>query len=118
MKRLPERFIDEDVQEVAIKNLEFLLTLALSVDDEMVAVAENVLEAFKKTKEFELAGVVGALKYPQRPGCAAHPWLPAGLCEKSWAEDKLRSVKGLNGLLGYPQVCSNSIGQIQITLNT
>jgi len=63
MKRLPEEFIDEDVQEVATKNLEILLTLALSVDNEMMATVENVLEAFKKTKEFEPAGIVGALKY-------------------------------------------------------
>lgn len=62
-KRLPEEFIDKDVQEVATRNLEFLLTLALSVDDEIVATVENVLEAFKKTKEFEPAGIVGALKY-------------------------------------------------------
>ncbi len=63
MKKLPEEFIDEDVQEVATKNLEILLTLALSVDNEMMATVENVLEAFKKTKEFEPAGIVGALKY-------------------------------------------------------
>lgn len=63
LKKLPEELIDEDMQEVATKNLEILLTLALSVDDEMIATVEKLIEAFKKTKEFEPAGIVGALKY-------------------------------------------------------
>lgn len=67
MKRLPEEFIEEDVQEVAARNLEFLLTLALSVDEEVIAIAENVLEAFKKTKKFKPAGIVRALKYLRDP---------------------------------------------------
>ncbi|WP_456330751.1 DUF1641 domain-containing protein [Archaeoglobus sp.] len=63
MKKLPDAFIDDDVQEAATKNLEILLTLALSVDDEMIMTVERIIEAFKKTKEFEPVGIVGALKY-------------------------------------------------------
>lgn len=62
LRKLPEEFLDKDVQDVLTKNLELILSLALSVDDEVISQLEKVVEAFKKTKEFEPAGITGALK--------------------------------------------------------
>lgn len=62
LKRLPEEFLDKDVQDVLTKNLELILSLALSVDDEVISQVEKIIEAFKKTKEFEPVGITGALK--------------------------------------------------------
>lgn len=62
LRKLPEEFLDKDVQDVLTKNLELILSLALSVDDEVISQVEKVVEAFKKTKEFEPAGITGALK--------------------------------------------------------
>ena len=67
LKKLPEEFLDDDVQEVATKNLEILLTLALSVDDEMIKMVEKLVEAFKKTKEFEPVGITGVLRSVRDP---------------------------------------------------
>ncbi|WP_202318491.1 DUF1641 domain-containing protein [Archaeoglobus neptunius] len=67
IRKLPEEFLDEDVQDVATKNLELILSLALSVDDEMIQQVEKLIDAFKKTREFEPAGLTGALKALRDP---------------------------------------------------
>lgn len=67
IKLLPEEFLDKDVQDLMSKNLELILTLATAVDDEMIVNLEKMIEAFKKAKEFEPAGLTGALKAMRDP---------------------------------------------------
>ena len=67
IRKLPEEFLDEDVREVVTKNLEMLLTVALSVDEGMIKRVEKLVEAFKKAKDFEPVGVTGALKSLRDP---------------------------------------------------
>lgn len=67
MKKMPEEFIDDEMEKIATKNLEILLTLVLSVDDEMIERVEKIVEAFKNTREFEPVGIAGALKHLRDP---------------------------------------------------
>lgn len=67
IKKIPEEFLDEDVQEMASKNMELLLSLALSVDDDMIRYVEKMIDAFKKTKDSEPVGITGVLKAMRDP---------------------------------------------------
>ncbi len=67
IKKLPEEFLDENTQEIAVKNIELLLSLAVSVDDETIKFVEKLVDAFKKSKDFKPAGVTGALKALRDP---------------------------------------------------
>jgi uncharacterized protein YjgD (DUF1641 family) len=67
MSKMPEEMLDKDVQEVATKNLELLLTLALSVDDSMIKRLNSFIEAFKETEEFDSVGIKGMLMSMRDP---------------------------------------------------
>jgi len=66
-KKLPEEFLDKELREVVSKNIELLLSLALSVDDETIKMVEKLLEALKKAKDFSPAGLTGMLKAMRDP---------------------------------------------------
>ncbi|MEM2070800.1 MAG: DUF1641 domain-containing protein, partial [Archaeoglobaceae archaeon] len=65
--KLPEEFLDKDTQEIAVKNIELLLSLAVSVDDETIKFVEKLVDAFKKSKDFKPTGITGALKALRDP---------------------------------------------------
>ncbi|MEM2023071.1 MAG: DUF1641 domain-containing protein [Archaeoglobaceae archaeon] len=67
IKKLPEEFLDKDTQEIAVKNIELLLSLAVSVDDETIKFVEKLVDAFKKSKDFKPTGITGALKALRDP---------------------------------------------------
>ncbi len=60
--KLPDELLDSETVEVAMKNIELLLTLALSVDERTIKTVENLIKAFKETEEFEAVGIAGSLK--------------------------------------------------------
>jgi uncharacterized protein YjgD (DUF1641 family) len=67
IRKIPDEFMDVDVQEVVSRNLELLLSLALSVDDEVIQLVEKLLDALKKVKDFEPVGLTGSLKAIRDP---------------------------------------------------
>jgi uncharacterized protein YjgD (DUF1641 family) len=67
LTKMPEELLDREIEDIATKNLELLLTLALSVDDDTVKFLNDLVDAFKEAKEFEPVGISGMLKAMRDP---------------------------------------------------
>ncbi len=67
LRKLPEEMVEADVQDVLSKNLELILSLALSIDEEMIYRVERIVEAFKQARDFEPVGFTGAMKAMRDP---------------------------------------------------
>lgn len=67
LRKLPEEMMEADVQDVLSKNLEIVLSLALSIDDEMIQRVEKIVEAFRQAKDFEPVGFTGAMRAMRDP---------------------------------------------------
>ncbi len=64
---LQDELLDEESVEVAMKNIELLLTVALATDERTIKVVEKLVEAFKETEDFQPVGMVAALKALRDP---------------------------------------------------
>ena len=65
LPRLPKMcgdFLDEESTQIAMKNLELLLTFAISVDGNFIKTVEKALDALKECEKFEPAGLLDSLK--------------------------------------------------------